>query len=121
LITHDLGVVAQVCEQAIVMYAGQIVERSSVRDLYRQPRHPYAEGLLASMPHVAPRSRQRLASIPGSPPVPTRMPAGCRFHPRCPYALDVCRQGTPALVAGDDGRESRCVRTGELLLTGGAR
>jgi oligopeptide/dipeptide ABC transporter ATP-binding protein len=121
LITHDLGVVAQVCEQAIVMYAGQIVERSAVLDMYREPRHPYAEGLLASMPHVTPRSRRRLASIPGSPPVPTRMPEGCRFHPRCPYALDVCRSGSPALVVGDDGRESRCVRTGELALVGGAR
>ena len=121
LITHDLGVVAQVCERAIVMYAGQIVERADVRELYRQPRHPYAEGLLASMPHVAPRARARLASIPGNPPMPWRMPAGCRFHPRCPYAADECRSGNPELLVVDAGRESRCIRTAELTLRGGGR
>jgi oligopeptide/dipeptide ABC transporter ATP-binding protein len=120
LITHDLGVVAQVCDDAIVMYAGQIVERATVRELYRQPRHPYAEGLLASMPQVAPRARQRLASISGSPPMPWAMPPGCRFHPRCPYATDVCRLGDPPLVDVGADRESRCVRTGELVLRGGS-
>jgi len=121
LITHDLGVVAQVCDDAIVMYAGQIVERGSVRELYRTPRHPYTEGLLASMPHIAPRSRQRLASIPGSPPMPWRMPSGCRFHPRCPYAVDRCLEVSPELVDVGDDRASRCLRSAELTLHGGAR
>lgn len=119
LITHDLGVIAQVCDEALVMYAGQIVERAPVRDLYRRPRHPYAEGLLVSMPQIAPRSAARLASIPGSPPMPWSQPPGCRFHPRCPYMVDACRESDPALIELDADHASRCIRVDELDLRGG--
>jgi len=119
LITHDLGVVAQVCDKALVMYSGQIVERADVADLYQRPRHPYSEGLLVSMPQVAPRSRRRLASIPGSPPMPWAFPSGCRFHPRCPYVEPRCSEEEVKLVAAGAG-ESSCVRVDELSLQGGA-
>jgi peptide/nickel transport system ATP-binding protein len=119
LITHDLGVVAQVCERALVMYAGQIVERSDVASLYRDPKHPYTEGLLVSMPQVAPRSKRRLASIPGSPPMPWAFPDGCRFHPRCPYSDERCTEGELSLVAVGGDRRSRCLRVDELDLHGG--
>jgi peptide/nickel transport system ATP-binding protein len=119
LITHDLGVVAQVCERALVMYAGQIVERADVAELYKSPRHPYSEGLLVSMPQVAPRSRSRLASIPGSPPMPWAFPTGCRFHPRCPYAEDQCEAGAVPLTSLGESRESRCVRVNDIKLQGG--
>jgi peptide/nickel transport system ATP-binding protein len=120
LITHDLGVVAQVCDKALVMYGGQIVERADVAELYAQPRHPYAEGLLVSMPQVAPRSKERLASIPGSPPLPSAFPDGCRFHPRCPYSDERCEHGRVDLVDLSDTRDSRCLRVDELDLKGGS-
>jgi peptide/nickel transport system ATP-binding protein len=119
LITHDLGVVAQVCDKALVMYAGQIVERADVAELYNQPRHPYAEGLLVSMPQVAPRSRARLASIPGSPPMPWAFPKGCRFHPRCPYSEDRCVSGDIEFRSLSPTRDARCIRVDELRLSGG--
>lgn len=119
LITHDLGVVAQVCDKALVMYAGQIVERAEVDELYAEPRHPYAEGLLVSMPQVAPRARKRLASIPGTPPMPWAFPSGCRFHPRCPYSDDRCETGALDLVELTETRSSRCLRVDELDLRGG--
>ena len=119
LITHDLGVVAQVCDKALVMYAGQIVERADVAEMYSNPRHPYAEGLLVSMPQVAPRSKERLASIPGSPPMPWAFPSGCRFHPRCPYSDERCSGDAVELVTLSPTRSSRCVRVDELDLKGG--
>jgi oligopeptide/dipeptide ABC transporter ATP-binding protein len=119
LITHDLGVVAQVCDEALVMYAGQIVERADVVDLYRRPHHPYSEGLMASMPQVAPRSRDRLAVIPGSPPMPWALPDGCRFHPRCPYAIDACGHEKIPLRATTQSRANRCIRSDEIELHGG--
>ena len=118
-ITHDMGVIAEIADRVNVMYAGQIVERAPVRDLYRRPRHPYSEGLLVSMPQIAPRSATRLASIPGSPPMPWSQPPGCRFHPRCPYMTDACRESDPALVELDDDHASRCIRVDELDLRGG--
>ena len=97
LITHDLGVVAEMCDEVAVMYAGRIVERAPVDDLFTRPQHPYTWGLLASLPgrNVA---GERLHQIPGAPPSLLRPPVGCRFAPRCPYAMDVCRADpAPAL------------------------
>ncbi len=90
LITHDLGVIAQTCTRVYVMYAGQIVESGDTETLFRAPRHPYTQGLLASL--LDPRERRNeLFSIPGTVPAATAMPAGCRFHPRCKLALpDPC-------------------------------
>ena len=118
-ITHDLGVVADICDRVNVMYGGRVVETASVFDIYHRPNHPYTEGLLNAMPQVGARFG-RLPSIPGSTPVPSALPEGCHFHPRCPYAQDRCRTGDiPLLPAGPD-RLSRCVRVGELTLVGTA-
>jgi peptide/nickel transport system ATP-binding protein len=116
-ITHDLGVVADICDEVMVMYAGQIVERSEIFGLYRKPQHPYSEGLLSAMPQIGGR-HEELTSIPGSTPAPWAMPDGCRFHPRCSYSSEICTQGDPQLVELDGGRASRCVKVTELDLRG---
>jgi oligopeptide/dipeptide ABC transporter ATP-binding protein len=118
-ITHDLGVVADICDRVHVMYAGRIVETGSVYDIYHNPTHPYTEGLLNAMPQVGARFG-RLPSIPGSTPVPSSLPDGCHFNPRCPYAQERCRSGHIPLIPTGDGRLSRCVRVGELDLVGTA-
>jgi oligopeptide/dipeptide ABC transporter ATP-binding protein len=116
-ITHDLGVVADICDEVMVMYAGQIVERSEIYGLYRKPQHPYSEGLLSAMPQIGGRNEE-LTSIPGTTPAPWAMPTGCRFHPRCSYASEVCTQGEPQLLELDGGRASRCLKVAELELRG---
>ncbi|WP_436787538.1 ABC transporter ATP-binding protein [Yinghuangia sp. YIM S10712] len=98
LITHDLGVVADVADNIVVMYAGRIVERAPVHALYKTPAHPYTMGLLDSIPRLDHKGRD-LAAIKGLPPNLLRIPAGCAFHPRCPYARDVCRTEPPPLHA----------------------
>jgi peptide/nickel transport system ATP-binding protein len=118
-ITHDLGVVADICDQVLVMYAGQVVERSDVYSLYGRPLHPYTEGLLSSMPQVA-AGQQELSSIKGNPPLPWAMPKGCRFHPRCTYALESCTLEPPELLEQDHDRATRCLRIGEITLQGSA-
>jgi peptide/nickel transport system ATP-binding protein len=117
LITHDLGVVAETCDRVVVMYAGQVVERSPIEPIFERPRMPYTEGLLSAMPQVGAASG-RLASIPGRTPEPWNMPTGCRFHPRCPYTLPKCTEGPIRLLPVGPERDSRCVRTDELRLTG---
>ncbi len=116
-VTHNLGVVADICDRVTVMYAGRIVETANVFELFERPRHPYTEGLLRSMPQLG-RRGERLASIPGTPPMPWQMPDGCRFHPRCPYAEAACAEQNVALVDLGGGRESRCRRIDELTLKG---
>ena len=100
-ITHDLGVAASLCHRIAVMYAGRIVELADVETLYRDPRHPYSQGLLASVPRLG--QRKRLTSIPGNPPNPLALPTGCAFHPRCPHATDQCRSEAPPEVTQNDG------------------
>ena len=117
-ITHDLGVVADICDRVVVMYAGKLVETASIDDLYFRPAHPYTEGLLTAMPQIGTRSGGRLASIPGSTPLPSQLPEGCAFHPRCPYAIDACKRGEIPLTQLGEGRAARCVRVGELNLAG---
>jgi len=120
-ITHNLGVVADLCDRVAVMYAGQIVESADVHSLFEAPGHPYTEGLLRAMPQLG-RRGEALAVVPGVPPRPTAMPAGCRFHPRCPYATDECRNQTPELqqisAGGATVRASRCLRIDALSLQG---
>jgi oligopeptide/dipeptide ABC transporter ATP-binding protein len=98
MITHDLGVVAEVAEDVIVMYGGQVVEQAPVDELFYRPRHPYTWGLLGSLPRLN-AEVERLVQIPGQPPSLLRPPKGCRFHPRCSYAMDVCRNELPPLEA----------------------
>jgi peptide/nickel transport system ATP-binding protein len=103
LISHDLGVVAEFCERALVMYAGQAVESASVDDLFYDPQHPYTAGLLSAVPRIG-DDRDRLRTIPGTTPDLAAPPPGCRFHPRCPYAEDACTKRDPPLVAvGGEG------------------
>ncbi len=106
LISHDLGVVAEMADRVAVMYAGQIVEEAGAADLFRDPRHPYTRALLAAVPDLE-RPRSRLTAIGGTVPHPTRWPPGCRFHPRCPHAWERCREEPPDLMPDGDAR-SRC-------------
>ncbi|MEV5322336.1 ABC transporter ATP-binding protein [Streptomyces sp. NPDC052687] len=107
LITHDLGVVADVADRIAVMYAGRIVESAPVHDLYKAPAHPYTRGLLDSIPRLDRKGRE-LYAIKGLPPSLLDVPSGCPFHPRCPMARDVCRTGVPPLYEVDDDRGSAC-------------
>ncbi|MCC8102951.1 MAG: ABC transporter ATP-binding protein [Clostridiales bacterium] len=97
LITHDLGVIAQTCDDVAVIYAGKIVEMGSKADIFLHPTHPYTQGLFASLPSMTDHA-DRLTPIPGMPPDPTRLPEGCAFHPRCKYATEKCKSGSvPAM------------------------
>lgn len=103
LITHDLGVVAQVTDQTMVMYAGQVIEYGNTKDIIRQARHPYTQGLIKALPHRG-IPGTRLYQIPGSMPLPNQLPKGCAFHPRCQYAEAKCQQTEPALVTIAEGK-----------------
>jgi len=110
LITHDLGVVAGMCDEVCVMYAGRVVERGTADELFYDPKHPYTAGLLASIPRVGRRGRERLHSIPGSPPSLVDLGAGCPFQPRCEKAMAVCGREAPpeTPLPGSPGRTVRC-------------
>ncbi|MCG8707702.1 ABC transporter ATP-binding protein [Brenneria sp. 4F2] len=114
MITHDLGVVAGICDKVLVMYAGRTMEYGSARDVFYQPSHPYSIGLLHAVPRLDSED-EILATIPGNPPNLLRLPKGCPFQPRCPYAMDVCHQ-TPALASFGDNRLRACFRTIEEVL-----
>jgi oligopeptide transport system ATP-binding protein len=114
LITHDLGVVADVADRIAVMYAGKIVESADVHDLYRAPAHPYTEGLIKSIPSVEFKGG-KLDTIPGSPPSLVRIPSGCPFHPRCGYARQRCTTDEPPLYRLDASRGSACHYWQEVL------
>lgn len=107
LITHDMGVVAQVAQTVLIMYAGKMVEYSDVDSLFSNPLHPYTEGLLASIPSLS-RRRKRLRNIEGSVPSPKAYPVGCRFSPRCEYVMDICREKEPGVVETSGGRKVCC-------------
>jgi peptide/nickel transport system ATP-binding protein len=109
LISHDLGVVAEVCDEVAVMYAGEIVERASVDTLFEAPQHPYTIGLLASIPRLDHRV-DKLATIEGALPDMTELPASCRFAPRCPFASEICVSAPPPIVTIGDRHWSRCVK-----------
>ncbi|WP_342443125.1 ABC transporter ATP-binding protein [Lysinibacillus sp. FSL K6-0075] len=106
LITHDLGVVAEICERVIVMYAGEIVEEATVLDLFNQPLHPYTKGLLNSLPDIE-SEQEYLPSIEGVVPSPSDMPSGCRFFDRCEFATDQCKK-KPDLFTTSNGTKVRC-------------
>jgi peptide/nickel transport system ATP-binding protein len=109
LITHDLGVVAETCDEVAVMYAGEIVERAPVETLFARPGHPYTVGLLGSIPRLDRRSG-RLATVEGRVPDMTALPAGCRFAPRCPFAGEICVSAPPPLVPIGEHHWTRCAR-----------
>jgi peptide/nickel transport system ATP-binding protein len=107
LITHDMGVIAEMCDNVAVMYAGQIVEYTDVNTLFEEQLHPYTEGLLAAIP-VLGEVRESLAVIPGSVPNLINLPPGCKFAPRCPYVKEMCVQAVPPLVEVEPGHRVRC-------------
>jgi len=107
LITHDLGVVAGLCDRVLVMYAGEAVECGSVEQIYYHPRHPYTQGLLASVPRLDRPVDEGLHAIPGNPPNLLSLPEGCRFRDRCPKAFDACRE-KPPMREDEGGRVYRC-------------
>ncbi|MBR0644221.1 dipeptide/oligopeptide/nickel ABC transporter permease/ATP-binding protein [Plastoroseomonas hellenica] len=110
-VTHNLAVVAEIADRLVVMYAGEVVEEGPVTEVFAAPRHPYTAALMASMPEG---EAERLSAIPGAVPQPWAMPAGCRFAPRCDFAIEACRTAPPALVAPAPGRRTRCLRWKEL-------
>jgi len=107
MITHDLGVVAEMCHRVVVMYAGRIVEEKPVNELFECPQHPYTQGLIESVPKLG-SNMTSLPSIAGSVPDLAVMPKGCKFAPRCRYAMDICREKEPELEATDQTGARRC-------------
>lgn len=106
-ITHDLGVVAEVCDDVAVMYCGRVVERGDVKTIFANPSHPYTKGLLGSIPRLGDAGKE-LKSIPGNVPNPKYMPKSCKFEPRCPYASEKCREEEPGFFQIEEGHISRC-------------
>ena len=116
LVTHDLGVVAGICDEVLVMYAGRVVEQAPVESLFAEPQHPYTKALLACIPNSDSVAGSQLEAISGQPPNPQALPTGCAFHPRCALADDECQRSAPGLVAVDGNRSAACHRlTSDLL------
>lgn len=115
-ITHDLGVVAEIADRVVVMYAGRAVEEANVNTIFARPRMPYTMGLLNSVPRVdkAAEHQARLEAIPGNVPNPLHLPQGCAFHPRCKFATEACKEGIPPLYDTGDGHMVRCIRWEEI-------
>jgi peptide/nickel transport system ATP-binding protein len=107
MITHDLGVVAEICDRVVVMYAGKVVEQAEVKELFLHPKHPYTKGLLESIPKLGVR-KEKLGSIPGMVPSPEKMPQGCRFYDRCSSAMDICKGTTPPMTSVGVDHETAC-------------
>jgi oligopeptide/dipeptide ABC transporter ATP-binding protein len=114
LITHDLGVIAETCDEVAVMYAGRIAEQGSVDDIFSRPAHPYTRGLLASIPRLTTPRKSRLATIEGMVPGLNELPSGCRFRNRCPYAQPACAEGVPPLETVGEGFKEGAVREGAV-------
>jgi len=108
LITHDLGVVAGMCDLICVMYAGKVVERGTADQLFGDPRHPYTKGLIKSVPRLDRKNSERLYSIPGQPPLVVNLPDACPFHPRCEFAMDQCRRQYPPVRHLGEDRQVAC-------------
>ncbi|KXZ40229.1 peptide/nickel transport system ATP-binding protein [Alkalithermobacter thermoalcaliphilus JW-YL-7 = DSM 7308] len=108
LITHDLGVVAEVCDKVAIMYAGEVIESASIEDLFNNPKHPYTIGLFGSIPNLE-EEVERLNPIKGLMPDPTNLPSGCPFHPRCPKATELCKTQVPKNTDLGNGHKVRCL------------
>jgi peptide/nickel transport system permease protein len=120
LITHDSGVIAEICDHVVVMYAGEVVERGETVDVFRQPIHPYTEALLWANPHRFVEG-ERLPAIPGSVPDPGAWPSGCRFHPRCSHATVECASAAITLTQARGRHETRCIHHDQLYTGGDGR
>ncbi len=113
LITHNMGVIAEIADRVVVMYASRVVEEAGVFPLFDHPRHPYTRGLMASTPAMD-MEAPRLVTIPGGTPTPGNLPPGCNFAPRCGYAIPPCAEGVPPMDAFADGQRAACIRAREL-------
>ena len=113
LITHDLGVVSKMCDDVAIVYAGEIVEIGTLRDVFKHPTHPYTKGLFDAIPDLE-GDEDRLHPIDGLPPNPSALPEGCKFSPRCPHATEQCRQQAPALVSLGGKHQCRCYLAAEM-------
>jgi oligopeptide/dipeptide ABC transporter ATP-binding protein len=118
IIAHDLAVIRHMADRVAVMYLGEVVEVAPAEALFAAPKHPYTEALAAAIPLPQVGARKAQPKVTGDPPNPIRPPSGCRFHPRCPYAVDRCADLRPRLQPAGDGREVACHRAAELTLTG---
>lgn len=116
LITHDLGIVAESCDQVAIMYAGEIVEYGSLEDIFDHTAHPYTKGLFNSIPSLD-KDTERLQPIQGLMPDPANLPEGCKFHPRCPYAVEACAQQHPGMTELTPRHLCRCLRCGDPILS----
>ena len=110
MITHDLGVVAELADDVLVMYGGKVIEKGPANEVFRNPQHPYTWGLLGSMPRLDRDVRERLNPVKGTPPSLINLPSGCAFHPRCPYAFDDCRRILPPFMPLGAGHDAACLR-----------
>jgi oligopeptide transport system ATP-binding protein len=108
LITHDMGVIAGLCDRVMVMYAGRVVEAAPVNQLFHNPQHPYTAGLLRSMPRLDEVMQERLTTVPGQPPNMQRLPSGCAFRTRCTYRMDICATELPPLRPIAPERSKAC-------------
>ena len=114
IISHDLSVLADICDRVAVMYAGRIIETGTSHQVFSDPLHPYARALSGAFPRIGdPAARYAPAGLDGDPPDPRELPQGCTFAPRCPLAVDECRQSEPALLSFGGGRQAACIRVGE--------
>ena len=116
LITHDLGIVAESCDQVAIMYAGEIVEYGSLEDIFDHTSHPYTKGLFNSIPSLD-KDTERLQPIQGLMPDPANLPEGCKFHPRCPYAVEECSRQHPGMTEVAPGHLCRCLRCGDPIMS----
>jgi len=108
LITHDLSIIAETCERTAIMYAGKIAEYGDVATIFKDPLHPYTQGLIGAFPSIRAATKVRMVSVPGFPPDLLDPPEGCRFNPRCQYAMDICRKKEPLLIEASKGRSVAC-------------
>ena len=114
LISHDLGVIGRLCDDVVVMYAGEAVEQGTAAAIFDAPAHPYTRALFGALPQAQRQAGSRLYAIPGVVPAPTGLPPGCKFANRCDFAIDQCRAAPPPLLATDTDHFSRCIRAAEF-------
>ncbi|GIV79754.1 MAG: hypothetical protein KatS3mg050_4148 [Litorilinea sp.] len=111
VVTHDMGVHANLADRIAVLYAGKLIEEADTRTIFKRPQHPYTQYLIQSLPKIEDKTER--VSIPGRPPALDNPPSGCRFHPRCPYAMPICKKEAPPLIESERGHRVACFLVSE--------